>query len=101
MGIPKKQSTSEFDQVEISDHKLNNAELQYHLSPNPYQFPTQKTKNRGTKSLTYQVNCQESTVTMSNYCNVLWSPFFNIMLPYIICMFCCITAILCQRNKFM
>lgn len=38
---------------------------------------------------------------MSNYCNVLWSPFFNIMLPYIICMFCCITAILCQRNKFM
>jgi hypothetical protein len=59
------------------------------------------TQGGGYKSLTYQVNCQKSTVTVSNYCNVLWSPFFNIMLPHIICMFCCITAILHQRNKLM
>lgn len=43
-GHSKKQSTSETEEAEINDHKLNNTELQYHLSPSPYQFPPQKTK---------------------------------------------------------
>jgi hypothetical protein len=62
---------------------------------------TQTHTNRGTKSLTYQVNCQKSTITVSNYCNMLWSPLLNIMLPYILCMFCWVTAILHQRNRLM